>query len=70
MFLVNNGSLSHLRQRRWDFLFTFEEKLHMATFYIPLLKDSLPILEECYGFDICEVSDELSQIASIHHINK
>ena len=42
----------------------------MPSFYIPQLKASLPILEECYGFDICEVSDELSWIVSLHHKEK
>lgn len=42
----------------------------MATFYIPQLKDYLPILEECYGFDICEVSSELSWIVDLHRREK
>lgn len=42
----------------------------MATFNIPQLKDSLPILEECYGFDLCEISSELSRIVGIHHAEK
>ena len=42
----------------------------MATFYIPQLKDYLPILEECYGFDICEVSSELSWIVGLHRREK
>lgn len=33
----------------------------MATFYIPQLKSFLPILKECYGFDIIEISDELAE---------
>ena len=32
----------------------------MATFYIPQLKSFLPILKECYGFDIIEISSELT----------
>lgn len=42
----------------------------MATFNIPLLKDYLPILEECYGFDLGEISSELSWIVSLHHREK
>ena len=42
----------------------------MPSFYIPQLKASLPILEECYGFDVCEISDELSHIVTVHHIEK
>ena len=38
----------------------------MATFYIPLLRDCLPILKECYGFDIYEISSELTHICNIH----
>ena len=33
----------------------------MATFYIPQLKLFLPILKECYGFDIIEISNELAE---------
>lgn len=33
----------------------------MATFYIPQLKSFLPILKECYGFDIIEISSELAE---------
>ena len=31
----------------------------MASFHIPQLKASLPILKECYGFDLDEIFDEL-----------
>ena len=42
----------------------------MPSFYIPQLKASLPILEECYGFDIGEISSELSWIVGLHHREK
>lgn len=42
----------------------------MPSFYVPQLKAYLPLLEECYGFDICEVSDELSWIVGLHHREK
>lgn len=42
----------------------------MPSFYIPQLKASLPILEECYGFDIGEISSELSWIVGLHHKEK
>ena len=29
----------------------------MASFHIPQLKASLPILEKCYGFDIYEMAE-------------
>lgn len=34
----------------------------MPSFYIPRLKALLPTLEECYGFDIYEISYELSRL--------
>ena len=37
----------------------------MTTFYIPQLKSFLPILKECYGFDIIEISDELAERSDI-----
>lgn len=33
----------------------------MTTFHIPQLKSFLPILKECYGFDIIEISSELAE---------
>ncbi|MBE6301152.1 MAG: hypothetical protein E7085_04755 [Parabacteroides distasonis] len=42
----------------------------MPSFYIPQLKASLPILEECYGFDLSEISSELSLIVGLHHREK
>ena len=33
----------------------------MATFHIPQLKSFLPILKECYGFDIIEILSELAE---------
>lgn len=39
----------------------------MATFDIPQLKEHLPILKSCYGFDTDEVSDELMQIIVVQH---
>lgn len=42
----------------------------MPSFYIPQLKASLPILEKCYGFDIGEISSELSWIVGLHHREK
>lgn len=42
----------------------------MPSFYVPQLKAYLPLLEECYGFDICEVSDELSWIVGLHRREK
>lgn len=33
----------------------------MTTFYIPQLKSFLPILKECYGFDIIEILSELAE---------
>ena len=40
----------------------------MASFYIPLIKTYLPILKECYGFDISEISSELSHILLLHSV--
>ena len=42
----------------------------MASFHIPQLKASLPILEKCYGFDIYEISDELTHIILVQHNEK
>ena len=42
----------------------------MASFHIPQLKASLPILEKCYGFDICEISSELMHIIVVQHNEK
>ena len=42
----------------------------MASFHIPQLKASLPILEKCYGFDICEISSELTHIIVVQHNEK
>lgn len=42
----------------------------MASFHIPQLKASLPILEECYGFDISEISSELMHIIVVQHNEK
>lgn len=39
----------------------------MATFDIPQLKEHLPILKSCYGFDEEEVSDELMQVYMVQH---
>lgn len=38
----------------------------MATFDTSTLRKVLPILEKCYGFDISEAANELSQIYSTH----
>lgn len=42
----------------------------MPSFYIPQLKALLPTLEECYGFDIYEISYELSHIYLMHYNEK
>ena len=39
----------------------------MATFDIQQLKEHLPILKSCYGFDEDEVSDELMQVYIVQH---
>ena len=41
----------------------------MTTFYIPQLKSFLPILKECYGFDIIEISNELAESLSSYYGN-
>lgn len=38
----------------------------MSSFYIPQLKDSLPILKECYGFDPIEITCELVESLKQH----
>lgn len=42
----------------------------MASFPIPELKECLPILQACYGFDIDEISEELMQIYTLHYSEK
>lgn len=42
----------------------------MASFHIPQLKASLPILKECYGFDLDEIFDELTYLIVVQHNEK
>lgn len=42
----------------------------MVSFHIPELKASLPILQECYGFDLDEIFSELTHIIVVQHNEK